>query len=118
MHPQSVLTGLRLPAAVLASLFERVVIHMKESSAYQLILAEGEAKGKAEGEAKGKAEGEARGKAAEAKTILLRQGRKRFGEPDAATVAALQAITDVAYLESLSERLLEVASWQELLASP
>jgi predicted transposase YdaD len=110
MHPQSVLTGLRLPAAVLASLFERVVIHMKESSAYQLILAEGEAKGKAEGEAKGKA--------AEAKTILLRQGRKRFGEPDTATVAALQAITDVAYLESLSERLLDVGSWQDLLASP
>jgi predicted transposase YdaD len=60
-----VLTGLRLPSAALASLFERVVVHMKESSAYQLILAEGKAEGKAEGEAQGKA--------AEAKAILLRQ---------------------------------------------
>jgi hypothetical protein len=80
---------------------------MKESSGYQLILAEGEAKGRAEGEAKGRS--------AEAKAILLRLGRKRFGDPDTATVAALEAITDLAYLESLSDRVLDVGSWQELL---
>ena len=43
-------------------------------------------------------------------------GRKRFGEPDAPTAAALQAITDLDRLEALSDRLLDVASWQELLA--
>lgn len=98
-----VLTGLRIKSADMAPLFERVVIHMKESSAYQLILAEGEAKG------------EARGRASEARAILLRQGRKCFGEPDAVSLGALQAITDIGVLEQLSEKLLDVSSWQELL---
>lgn len=49
---------------------------------------------------------------------LIRQGRKRFGEPDATVVQALEAITSVEALQQLAERLLEVESWQELLASP
>lgn len=62
--------------------------------------------------------GELRGRIAGARTTLLRMGRKRFGEPDAATVAALEAVTDFDRLEQLGERLLDVASWQELLAAP
>lgn len=50
--------------------------------------------------------------------IVLRLGRKRFGEPDAVTEAALKAITDPDRLEQLSERLLDVASWQDLLRAP
>ena len=48
---------------------------MKESSTYQAILEEGAKLGEARGEAKGKVE--------EAKAILLRQGSRRFGSPQA-----------------------------------
>jgi len=48
----------------------------------------------------------------------LHLGRKKFGEPDEATRLALVGITDLEQLDRLSERLLEVASWQELLQTP
>jgi hypothetical protein len=49
---------------------------------------------------------------------VRRQGRKKFGEPTAEQSAALDARTDLAALESLAERLLDVATWDELLAAP
>lgn len=52
----------------------------------------------------------------EAKAILLRQGTKRFGAPDAAAREALEAVRDLNQLERLGERLLDVTSWQDLLA--
>ncbi len=52
----------------------------------------------------------------EARRIILRQGSKRFGPPDARTQAALDAIVSREQLEELAERLLEVESWNELLA--
>ena len=52
------------------------------------------------------------------RAILLRLGRKRFGAPHARTVAALEAITDLAQLEELNERLLDASSWEELLPAP
>ena len=75
---------------------------MKESSTYQAILAEGEAKGKAE----------------EARTLLIRQGTKRFGPPTTQKIAELEAISDMARLEALTERLLDVNNWDERLSSP
>jgi hypothetical protein len=45
-------------------------------------------------------------------------GRRRFGEPDEAKRLALRDITDLERLDRLSERLLEVATWQELLQTP
>jgi predicted transposase YdaD len=87
---------------------------LRESSVFQAILAEGEAKGKAEA----KAEGEAKGRTAEAKKILLRQGRKRFGPPDKSTRASIETLTDLSRLEQLTERVLTVESWHELLAPP
>jgi hypothetical protein len=72
---------------------------MEESVTYQAIISKGVAKGAVE----------------EARKFLLRQGRKRFGSPDAQILATLEAISDVNHLESLGERLLDVASWQELL---
>jgi predicted transposase YdaD len=104
-----VLAGLRYPPEILVPLFQGMRA-MKESSTYQYILAEGRAEGQALGRAEGRAEGMQ-------KTLLL-LGRKRFGPPDAATRKALKAITEVSRLEQLSERLLEVASWQELLDLP
>lgn len=83
---------------------------MRESTAYQAILDEG----RAEGEIKGRTEG----RAEEARQLLLRLGRKKLGVPDAAVERAICALEDVERLEMLSERLLEVNTWQELLQTP
>ena len=50
------------------------------------------------------------------KRILLRMGQKKFGRPDEVAFAALDRITESAVLEMLGERLLDVSTWQELLA--
>jgi hypothetical protein len=71
---------------------------MHESDTYQAILDEGEVRG--------------------LHRMLLRQGRKRFGDPDPATQAALTAITDLDRLQRMAERLLDVAAWQDLLQTP
>ncbi len=99
-----ILTGLRLPQEDILRLYQgaHFMSILKDSSAYQMFLEEGQALGKT----------------AEARTILLRQGRKRFGPPEEPTVAALEGITDLERLERMSERLLDVAGWQELLATP
>src|SRR5262249_10190431 len=86
---------------------------IEESSVYQDIFA----KGRAEGEARGRAEGEARGRAAEARKILLSQGRKRLGQPDESGLNRIAALTDLDRLDRLPDRLLDVATWDELLAS-
>jgi len=52
---------------------------------------------------------------AEARHILLRLGQKEFGPADEASVATLNGISDVQELEKLTERVLEVGSWQDLL---
>ena len=52
----------------------------------------------------------------EARRMILRLGRVRFGEPDAVVRTALQGITDLERLERLGERLVTVSSWQELFA--
>jgi hypothetical protein len=67
----------------------------------------------AEGEAKGEAKGEMNG----SRSTLLRLGRKRFGEPKAEVVQALEAISSTETLQQLAVRVLEVESWKELLAS-
>ncbi len=92
-----VLTGLRLPLETITSLFQGVRL-MRESSAYQLILAEGAV--------------------AEARKNLLCLGRKRFGSPPPAVVSTLEAIMDLDRLESLIERVLDVTTWDALLAMP
>lgn len=49
------------------------------------------------------------------RAMLLRQGRKKFGPPTPEQEAALTALPDLARLETLSEKLLDVGSWAELL---
>jgi hypothetical protein len=71
----------------------------------QELLAQGRAIGKAEGKAEG------------SRATLLRVGRKRFGEPDAATVAALEAISDVDRLGRMSDAMFDVPNWSALLAT-
>jgi hypothetical protein len=71
---------------------------MYESDTYQAILEEGEVRG--------------------LHRLLIRQGRKKLGEPDEATRRALLAITDLDRLDRLSDSLLDVTTWQELLRAP
>jgi hypothetical protein len=70
---------------------------MRESSGYQLILDEGAVLAM--------------------RKLLLRQGRHKFGPPTAEVEAAIQAIEDQDWLERMSERLLDVTTWQDLLAA-
>ncbi len=58
------------------------------------------------------------GAAKEARKFLLLLGSNRFGQPDPMTRAALEAINDPERLERLGVRMLQVCSWQELLAAP
>jgi len=92
-----VLTGLRLNRNQLRTLYKGVRA-VRESEAYQAILDEGRVEN--------------------AQQMLLRQGRKKFGEPEEATREALLGINDRSRLEELSERLSEVNTWQELLGTP
>ena len=72
---------------------------MRDSSTYQAILAEGRTEA--------------------LRKTLLRQGRQRFHSvPSEAVQAAIQAIADEDRLERMTDRLLVVSSWQELLKTP
>jgi hypothetical protein len=77
---------------------------IEESSVYQGIFAKGEVKGEAEGEVKA------------TRNILLRQGRRKWGEPDEAVLARIAAIGDLGRLNFLSDRILDDTTWDELLA--
>ena len=96
------LLGLRYPAEFATQLLMGVR-NMKESTTYQAIKAEGEALGRAQG-------------AEKLREALFVLGSKRLGEPDAATRAAVEALDDLDRLTLLTERLLDVESWVELLA--
>jgi predicted transposase YdaD len=99
--------GLVYPESLAKALLQGVR-RMKESVTYQAILREGKVEGKAEGKAEGKVE--------EAQRILLRQGRKRFGQAKAGIRAKIETITDLDQLERLAERILEATSWNDLIA--
>ena len=64
----------------------------------------------------GEERGEERWRASEARSLILRLGTKRLGAAAAEVNAALEA-ADLARLEVLADRLLEVESWAELLAA-
>ena len=59
----------------------------------------------------GEARGEALGRVLEGRSLILRQGRKRFGEPSEEILAQLAAVKAVEDLELLGERLLDVETW-------
>jgi hypothetical protein len=77
---------------------------MRESTTYQAILEEG------------RQEGIQTASSAEARKILLKQGRIRFGEPGAAILKRLESESGVERLEELAERLIQVATWEELFS--
>lgn len=69
---------------------------MRESTIYQAILREG--------------------REDEAKRLLFRLGTKRFGEPSPTISDLVNTIQDREKLEQLTEQILDVASWDELLS--
>jgi hypothetical protein len=74
---------------------------MRESSTYQAILEEGKITGREE----------------EARKTIRVLGRKRFGDLPHSVQTTLDAISDVETLDSLIARLLDVETWDELLAA-
>ncbi len=101
-----VLMGLRYPKEQV-EVFTRGVAAMilgirgiEESSVYQDIFATGEAKGRVD----------------EARKTLLRQGRKKLGPPSEAIEARINVLVDLDRLNDLLDRVLDVATWDELLA--
>jgi len=58
------------------------------------------------------------GQVRHAHRALLLQDRIRFGPPDAATEAALTAITDLEHLDRLIVAIFTVDNWAHLLATP
>jgi predicted transposase YdaD len=85
---------------------------MRESVTYQAILREGRQEGIIVGRIEGRLDA--------ARRILLRQGTKRFGVPDATTVATIEAIEDLGRLETMVDRLVDgqIQSWDDLHRAP
>jgi hypothetical protein len=70
---------------------------LKDSSTYQLIVR--------------------RDRILQAQRILTRLGAIKFGQPaDAATQSRIDSITDLDRLHAISDQLLSVSSWADLLA--
>jgi hypothetical protein len=75
---------------------------IEESSVYQAIFRKGETQGLA----------------VAARTILLRQGLKKLGPPGERIEAEIAAMRDVDHLYDLIDRVDNVSTWDELMASP
>ena len=105
-----VLLGLRLEESDARRLLEGIfqMLDLSESTTYQAILREGEAKGEARGEARGEVIGK--------RSLLLRMGSKRLGAPGRSQIARVEALTSVSELDRLADRILDVESWDDLLA--
>jgi hypothetical protein len=89
---------LRYSDAVLETLYRRMQMDeiMQHSSTYQLTLR--------------------KGRLSEARDTIVRQGRKKFGEPTAELQSALQGITSLDVLHAMTDRIADVSTWDELLA--
>ncbi|MHB1559751.1 MAG: RpnC/YadD family protein [Isosphaeraceae bacterium] len=82
---------------------------IEESSVYQAILKKGIAEGEARGEARGRAE--------QARETLIDLGCKKLGPLRKKAKAKIAALEDLDRLKSLTRRISDVASWDELLSS-
>ena len=104
-----VLGGLMHDRDRLIDLYRRLpMVNMEDSTTYMWILEQGVEKGLAKGKVAGALEN-ARGQ-------LLRQGAKKFGVATPAVAAQVNGLADLEELARLSDRLLDVASWDELFA--
>ena len=62
-------------------------------------------------------EGRAEGRVQGASDIVLRRGRRKFGEPDSATIDALRAVVDLDRLDRMVEQSFTAESWSDLLST-
>jgi predicted transposase YdaD len=85
---------------------------IEESSVYQDIFAKGAASGRDEGRDEGRVEG----RIEEARTVLLRQGRRKLGPVSEAVEARITALADLDRLNDLLDRIFDVTTWDDLLA--
>ncbi len=92
-----VLTGMRIHRDNMASLFDGVKI-MHESSAFDLMVEEGEIRG--------------------IQKFLLRQGTRRLGPPPEEVLDGLKAINDIDRLHRMGDALWDATAWTELLETP
>ena len=83
----------------------------KDQQAFADDARQRELRGERLGELKGRAEGRTEG----VLSILLRIGTRKFGVPPPDVLTQLSAVENVSELEVLSDRLLEISSWGELL---
>jgi hypothetical protein len=101
-----ILMGLRYEEEQVDAIIEGVTAMLfgirgiEESSVYQGILRRGKAMGEAQG----------------IREALLIAGRKKLGPPDERISAQIGEIHDLDRLKLLMERLIDVSSWDELLA--
>lgn len=94
-----VLMGLRHDKEFVRQLF-RGVPDMEESTTYQYILQKGEE----------------RGEMRSLRATILRQGRRKFGEPSAEQMQSLEGIANLERLQEVTDRVSDATSWEELLA--
>lgn len=95
-----ILLGLRFSKDVIRQLRDRIhAMDIRESSYVQLLLEEGEAKGRVE----------------ELQSLAIRFGSRRLGPPPENIRVAIEAINDPERLEDLVERTLDATSWESVL---
>jgi predicted transposase YdaD len=104
-----ILLGLRYSGERIAEVRKGVeMVDLRESSFYQLVRKEiGD---------EIRSEGEKNGRMAGIRQTILSQGRRKFGPPSPEVEVALEGIADQAKLASLSDRLVDVSSWEDLFA--
>ncbi len=118
-----VLMGLRYDRALIEQLLQGVRA-MKESVTYQAIVEEGVVKGREEGVAKGRprrgiVKGRLRRGPAHPHSCLSGEEQRSGQPPDALAAPSrhrIESINSLEMLERLSDRMLQVRSWEELLA--
>lgn len=122
------LLGLKMSTDQAETLMGGIMLDLRDSTTYMATLEEGMRKGLHEGMRKGKQEGLhegiqkgkqeglREGGLEEARRVLLRLGQKRLGAASSEVAARIEAMREVEEIESLLERVLDVAGWDELLS--
>jgi hypothetical protein len=98
-----ILMGLRYEPGFIEHLLKGVT-GMEESSTYQLLLRRGEERGLEQGRER-------------LASSLYHLGTRRFGEPSARVCGVIDAEHDLDRLTRMLDRILDVESWRDLLAS-
>ena len=75
-----------------------------------------ELRGERKGEIKGRTEGRTEGELTGTLNTLVRIGTRKFGAPRPEILTQLNAFESVTELEAITDRVLEMSSWDELLA--